>query len=282
MLERMHAIEESCRILKVSRSGYYAWLKRAASERAETDAGLGRDIRGMFKEHGERYGSPRIRALLLTAGRKHSRKRIARIMRESGLMARKARKFTATTRANLRHRHAPNVLNREFYAEHPNCKWVSDITLVPTLEGNVYLAVTLDLFSRRVIGWSMADSMTAGLTTRAFDMAHRQRGAQRPLLHHSDRGSQYSDRQFSARLSACSVTQSMSRKGDVWDNAVSESFFATLEKELLKSRRFATRLQAMRDVFHWIESYYNRTRLHSTLGYLSPVQFEANYWERKP
>lgn len=266
-----------CRVLDVSRSGYYAWRKRGMSARGKADEALGEMIKAEYGKHHGRYGSPRIRAVLARRGHKHGRKRIARIMAEMGLYSRKKRKKSVTTHADASHRHAPNVLNREFTATNPNQKWVSDIKEIKTDEGSLYLAVTADLFSRMVVGWAMSESMEATLTRQAFDMAVKRRQPDAGLLHHSDRGSQYSDAGFRGDLLNHKVEQSMSRKGNVWDNAAMESIFATLEKESLQARSFATRNQAKTEVFEYLEAYYNRVRLHSTLGYLSPSEFEAQF-----
>ena len=210
--------------------------------------------------------------------RKHSSKRVARLMTESGLKAGKKRRKRSTTQADEAHVHAANLLNREFSAEAPNRKWVSDIKQIETDEGVLYLAATLDLYSRRAVGWAMDASMSATLTRSALRMAIQWRRPQAGLLHYSDRGSQYSDSGFREDLTKSSSIQSMSRKGNVWDNAVMESFYATLEKELLVDHKFATCEQAKTEVFCWIETIYNRTRMHSTLGYLSPIEFEAKNW----
>ena len=190
-----------------------------------------------------------------------------------------------TTQANPAHPHAPNLLDRDFSAEQPNRKWVSDITQIPTQEGDLYLAATMDLYSRMIVGWAMDEHMDASLTRRAFQMALDRRcpqslpeGLPEGLLHHSDCGSQYNDGGFRSDLVNASAVQSMSRKGNVWDNAAMESFFASLEKEVLADHNFATRAEAQTEVFKWMEADYNRTRLHSTLGYLSPHDFEAKHW----
>lgn len=276
--EGRHQVKRMCRVMRVSSSGYYAWRARPQSMHDRVDDELAELIKDVFEAERKRYGSPRIRARLQRMGHRHSRKRIARLMAKNGLFARKKRRGKSTTKANPNHVHAANLLNREFSADAPNRKWVSDIKQILTDEGIVYLGSTVDLYARRVVGWAMDETMSASLTRSALRMAIKHRRPQAGALHHSDRGSQYSDGGYRADLSASGQVQSMSRKGNVWDNAVMESFFATLEKELLAGRKFATRQQAMTQVFYWIEAVYNRTRMHSTLGYLSPEEFEAKYW----
>jgi transposase InsO family protein len=279
--ERQFGVSEMCAVLGVSRSGYYDWHGRSESHHAKQDRELLGVITEVFNQERKKYGSPRIHQRLRQLGRRHSAKRIARLMAQNGLFARKQKRRVITTQANPTHQHAPNLLNRDFHAEQPNRKWVSDITQIPTQEGDVYLATTMDLYSRMIVGWAMDEHMDASLTRRAFRMAVGRRCPQSlpvGVLHHSDQGSQYSDGGFRADLANASGVQSMSRKGNVWDNAVMESFFATLDKELLADHDFDTRAQAKTEVFEWIEADYNRRRLHSTLGYLSPFDFEAKHW----
>lgn len=276
--EDAFCVSGMCDVLNVSRSGYYDWCVREPSEHARQDVELLKDIRREFEKGRHQYGSPKVWKALRHLGKRHSRKRVARLMAENGLFARKKKRFVRTTRANPAHQPTPNVLNREFDADQPNRKWVSDITHIPTQEGDLYLASTLDLYSRRVVGWAMDEHMDATLTRRAFDMAVQNRQPQAEALHHSDQGSQYSDGGFRADLDARGFIQSMSRKANVWDNAVKESFFAQLELELLADHVFTTRTQAKQEVFDYIEVFYNRIRIHSTLGYLSPVDFEAKFW----
>ena len=196
-------------------------------------------------------------------------------MASHGLFARKKRRFVHTTRADPTHQPSANLLARDFQADQPNRKWVSDIKHIPTDEGDLYLAATLDLFSRRVVGWAMEDTLEASLTVKALAMALRQRQPAADALLHSDRGSQYTAAEYRQVLEQHDLQQSMSRKGNVWDNAAMEAFFSTLEFECLRGRRFATRAQAKTEVFSYIEAFYNRKRLHSTLGYVSPAEFEA-------
>lgn len=275
--ESAFPVSEMCEMLNVSRSGYYDWCMREPSARARQDVELLKDIEREFQKGRRKYGSPKVWKALRHLGKRHSRKRVARLMAENGLFARKTKRFV-TTRANPAHQPAPNVLNREFHADQPNRKWVSDITHIPTQEGDMYLATTMDLYARKIVGWAMDEHMDASLTRRAFDMAVQARQPQADALHHSDQGSQYSDGGFRTDLDAHGFIQSMSRKANVWDNAVKESFFAQLELELLADHAFTTRTQAKQEVFDYIEVFYNRVRLHSTLGYLSPVDFEAKFW----
>jgi transposase InsO family protein len=264
-----------CQVMEVSRSGYYAWLQRGESARAQEDQALADEIERIHDGSGKRYGSPRIWQALRKAGRKHSRKHVARLMAERGLVARKKKHFVHTTQADPTHQLADNLLERDFHADEPNRKWVSDIKYIPTDEGDLYLAATLDLFSRRVVGWAMEDTLEATLTIKALTMALQQRQPAPDALLHSDRGSQYTAADYRQVLNAHDLVQSMSRKGNVWDNAVMEAFFSTLEFECLHGRHFQTRAQAKTEVFAYIETFYNRKRLHSTLGYVSPDEFEA-------
>ena len=264
-----------CAYLDVSRSGYYDWLKRKPSPRAQEDQHLGDLIETEFHRHRDTYGSSRMCDRLRQLGRRHGRRRVSRLMAQRALMARKKRRFVRTTVADPSRRPAPNLLNREFTAEAPNRKWVSDITLIPSDEGDLYLAATMDLWSRRIVGWSIQHTMEEGLVQRAFDMAVLQRWPDAGLLHHSDQGSQYTANGFREQLRQRQAVESNSRKGNVWDNAVMESFFSTLEMELLRQKRFRTCAEAIQEVFIYIEIFYNRQRMHSALGGRSPAEFEA-------
>lgn len=270
-----YPVRAMCEVLEVSRSGYYGWRKRDESPRAGEDQELGHEIERLYEQSGQRYGSPRVWQALRQAGRRHSRKRVARLMAGHGLFARKKRRFVHTTRADPTHQPSANLLARDFQADQPNRKWVSDIKHIPTDEGDLYLAATLDLFSRRVVGWAMEDTLEASLTVKALAMALQQRQPAADALLHSDRGSQYTAAEYRQVLEQHDLQQSMSRKGNVWDNAAMEAFFSTLEFECLRGRHFATRAQAKTEVFSYIEAFYNRKRLHSTLGYVSPAEFEA-------
>jgi len=262
------------RVMEVSRSGYYAWLSRDEGRRAIEDAHLLRLIRSIWKKSRKTYGSPRITEDLHKLDKQVSRNRVARLMRKNGIRSKHRRRFRVTTQSNHSRPVAPNLLEREFSAENPDKVWVGDITYVWTLEGWLYLAVLLDLFSRRVVGWSMSERIKDDLTLSALEMAIESRRPEAGLIHHTDRGSQYASNDYIARLEALDLTRSMSRRGDCWDNAVSESFFASMEKELLLDRVFVSRDHARREIFDYIEIFYNRGRSHSTIGYVSPVEFE--------
>ena len=270
-----YPVQTMCHILEVSKSGYYAWLGRGESARAAEDRELESEIERIHDESGKRYGSPRVMRALRRMGRKHSRKRVARLMAQKDLSGRKKKRFKYTTRADPTHKPSENLLGREFHADEPNRKWVSDIKQIPTDEGDLYLAVLIDLYSRRVIGWAMDDNMEATLTVRALQMAIQQRDPDLNLLAHSDRGSQFTAEVYRQVLRQHGCVQSMSRKGNCWDNAAMESFYSTLEFECLRGHHFMTRSQAKTEVFTYIETFYNRKRLHSTLDYVSPEEFEA-------
>ena len=270
-----YPVRVMCKVMSVSASGYYDWVERAPSQHTQDDAELLKQIQTIYQEGRRKYGSPKVHKRLGQQGRRHGHKRVARLMREAGLYGRKQKRYRGTTKANPSHVPSENVLNREFTANAPNRKWLSDITQINTDEGLMYLAVTLDLFGRKAVGWAMDDHMEATLIRRSFGMAVERRKPDPGLLFHSDRGSQYTDGDFRDDLRDQHMVQSMSRKANCWDNAPMESFFAQLEIELLAERRFYTRAQAMQEVFEYIEVYYNRIRIHSANGYLSPAEFEA-------
>jgi transposase InsO family protein len=275
--KEMWTVRRMCRVLSVSPSGYYDYLSREQSAHAATDEALRGDIRRIHDESRGVYGSPRIHAALRAEGKQHSRKRVARLMQKEELEGRQKKRFVITTQADEKAAPAPNVLNQEFHASAPNRVWASDITYIRTAEGFLYLAVVLDLFSRRVVGWSMATTITAILTRQALRMAVDDRQPSAELIVHSDRGSQYTDSGFQHDLVRIRATPSMSRRGNVWDNAVLESFFSGLKREVMLGRSFRTIAEAQREVFSYIEKFYNRKRLHSTLGYVSPHQFELKH-----
>ncbi len=264
-----------CRTLRVSTSGYNAWCDRPESPRRQTDRRLLAAIRAVHQSSRGTYGSPRVHAELREQGHGVGRHRVARLMREDGLQARKRRRFRKTTQSNHPHPVAPNLLERRFDVEGPNRAWVTDLTYIWTLQGWLYLCVILDLFSRRVVGWSMDSRIDRHLTLGALRMALSHREAAKGLVHHSDRGSQYAAGDYRKVLTAHGLECSMSRKGDCWDNAVVESFFATLKVELIHRSVFVTREQARQAIFEYIEAFYNRRRRHSYLGYVSPVEFEC-------
>jgi putative transposase len=267
-------IERMCRVLGVGRSGYYAWRSRPASQQARANEALLVQIQAEYETSRATYGSPRIQVALQRQGVRCSRKRIARLMQLHQIRARARKKRRpVTTQREAGAMPAPNLLNQEFSASVPNQKWVSDITYIETAEGWLYLAVVLDLFSRRIVGWAMADHMEASLVEAAWNMALAQRHPQTGLLHHSDQGRQYTSTTYQSALAASHCQVSMSRVGNCYDNAAMESFFATLKTECA-TQPFATRTQARSAIFEYIEAWYNRQRLHSSLGYLSPTEFE--------
>lgn len=266
-----------CRVLQVSRSGFYAWEKRPLSEHAQTDRRLLLHIRVSHKRSRGRYGSPRVYQDLKDEGEQTSEKRVARLMREDGLRGRQRRKFRTTTNSRHAHPVADNILDRKFGLEQvtePNQVWASDITYVPTREGWLYLAIVLDLAARVVVGWSMSDTLERTVVLRAIRMALDSRRPGPGLVHHSDRGVQYACDEHRALLASNGVIASMSRRGNCWDNAVAESFFATLERELIDDADWATHEEARGAIFEFIEIWYNRQRRHSTLGYMTPVAYE--------
>lgn len=266
-----------CRVLGVAAAGYYAWRKhRSPTAHAIADERLLLNIRAVYRASGGTYGAPRVHSELSKAGIHVGRKRVARLMQENGLVARPPRRWVRTTDSAHSYPLAPNRLARRFDVNGVtiNQVWVSDITYVPTREGWLYLAVVLDLASRRVVGWAMRETPDAELALTALRMALAARRPRPGLLHHSDRGVQYACTAYRALLAAHGIEASMSRRGDCWDNAVAESFFATVELELIARQRWATRAAARRALFAYIETWYNRRRGHSTLGYRSPVSYE--------
>jgi transposase InsO family protein len=263
-----------CRMLQVSRAGFYAWQGRPPAPRAQADERLGLEIAAIYAESQRRYGSPRIHAELVDRGCRTSRKRVARLMRVQGLAARRRRRFCVTTQSRHPFPIAPNVLARQFERAAPDQAWVTDITYIPTAEGWLYLAVILDLFSRFAVGWAMSERITDDLTLDALRLAVARRRPPRGLLHHSDRGSQYASGDYQRVLAQHGIVCSMSRRGNCWDNAVAESFFATLKVELVHDAAWATRTTARTELFEYLELFYNGQRRHSALGYLSPRAFE--------
>ena len=270
-----------CTTLGVSRAGFYASQKRAPSSHAQTDERLGLAIAAIHGESRQRYGSPRVHAELGDRGHQTSRKRVARLMRHRGLAGRRRRRFRTTTDSRHTFPVAPNVLARQFAQEAPDVVWVTDITYIPTGEGWLYLAVILDLCSRFVVGWAMSERITRNLTLDALDMALIRRRPAHGLLHHSDRGSQYASGDYQQVLAAAGMVGSMSRRGNCWDKAVAESFFATVKVELVHDATWATRAAARAELFEYIEVFYNGQRRHSALGYLSPRAFERQRVERR-
>jgi len=270
-----------CKVLEVSRSGFYAWFDRPPAERALEDQRLTVEIAAVYKASRRTYGSPRVHRELRERGRRIGRKRIARLMRTHGIRARSKRRFRTTTDSRHDLPVAANVVARRFEASVPDQTWVTDITYIWTAEGWLYLAVILDLFSRRVVGWSIRERMTRELTLAALDMALSRRRPPRGLVHHSDRGSQFASREYRQRLADHGIVCSMSRRGDCWDNAVAESFFSTLKIELVYESAWATRREAKTDVFEYLEVFYNGERRHSSIDYLSPIAFERRHEKQR-
>ena len=272
-----YPVSRICGLLGISRSSYYAWKKRKPSQREHNNQALLDHIRRIHRMYRKAYGSPRVWAQLKKQGYKCNRKTVARLMRKDGLRGQRKYRRVVTTDSKHNFPVAPNLLNRQFLADKPNQKWVADITYIPTGEGWLYLAGVLDLFSRKLIGWEMSSHIDAVLVEKALRMALYRRQPDFGLLHHSDRGSQYASHQIRNILNANRVQVSMSGKGDCYDNAVMESFFGTLKNEWVHHQKYATRSIARTDIFSYIEGFYNTVRLHSSLGYLSPNEFEANY-----
>jgi transposase InsO family protein len=270
-----YSVGSQCQALDVSRSGYYAWRDRQKKADDGSLRALIEHIRRIHQKSRRTYGSPRVCAELRADGRVCNHKRVARLMRLEGLYGRRKRQKVSTTDSKHTYPIAPNLLNRQFQADAPDTKWVADITYIPTREGWLYLAAVLDLYSRKIVGWSMNAQITADLVEDALRMALYERQPDRGLLHHSDRGSQYASEQIRQILAANHVDVSMSRTGNCYDNAVMESFFSTLKCEWVHHQDYQTRSQASLDVFEYIAGFYNTVRRHSTLGYLSPNEFEA-------
>jgi transposase InsO family protein len=269
-----HAVRTLCRVLDVSRSGFYAWSSRSASPRSIDDSRLIAEVAAVFDEHKGRYGSVRITRELRSSGVRVGRHRVRRLMRQAAMRVRSRRRWVRTTDSRHQHPIAPNLLARNFTVDAPNRAWVADITYLPTKTGWLYLAVILDLYSRAVVGWSMSRRIDGKLTLDALDAALMRRAIEPGVIAHSDRGSQYAATAYQERLQQHGMVCSMSRKGDCWDNAVVESFFATLKRELLGDDVFVDQATAQRLVFEYIEAYYNRRRRHTTLGYVSPAAYE--------
>ena len=270
----VYSVGVLCRVLNVARSGFYAWRHRPMSTRAQENQGLVTHIRACYQASRGRYGSPRIHQDLQAHGFRVGRHRVARLMRLHDIRSVSRRRIWKTRAGAPPEVTAANILRREFVATRPNEKWAGDITYIPTRQGWLYVAVLMDLYSRRIIGWAMGEQMTTTLTLRALEMALQQRPVPKGLLHHSDRGCQYGATPYQQRLSAQGIRCSMSRPGNCWDNAVVESFFATLKTEVFQARQDLTTEQARTEIFAYVEGFYNRVRRHSTLGYLSPAEFE--------
>jgi putative transposase len=272
-----HRVATSCRVLGVSPSGYYAWRHRPLSDRARADVTMGAQVEAIHGQSRGTYGAPRVHAELQAEGVPVGRKRVARLMRAAGLQGVSRRKWVTTTRRDPAEHPAPDLVERAFVAPGPNRLWVADITYIPTWAGFLYLAVVLDVWSRRVVGWAMATHLRTELVLEAFTMACQQRQPAAGVIHHSDHGCQYTSIAFGLRCQAAGVRPSMGSVGDAYDNALCESFFATLECELLDRSRFATQAEARRAVFDFIEGWYNPRRRHSALDYESPISYERKH-----
>ena len=271
-----HGVQRMCRVIGASRSGYYGWKRQPQSKRQKENEKILMEIKESHKNSHKVYGSPRITEDLQAKGTKCSKNRVARLMKVHGIIAKTKKKFKATTNSKHNLPVAENLLNQDFAAEKPNTVWVSDITYIWTLEGWLYLAVILDLYSRQVVGWAMSDRLTADFVIKALHQAIGKRNPVRGCIFHSDRGVQYASADFRDVLNRHGFIQSMSRKGNCYDNAVSESFFHTLKTEHVYDYRYETRAEAIQSVFEYIEVFYNRQRRHSAIGYRSPVSFELN------
>ena len=263
-----------CRVLAVSKPGYFAWRRRPPSERSVANAALAKRVEAIHDASRKNYGSPGIHHELRAQGHRVSRKRVARVMKELGICVRARKRFVVTTDSDHNLPIAANLLQQNFAADGPNAKWSTDITYIQTDEGWLYLAAIEDLFSRRIVGWSMDDHMDTSLVLRALDMALAQRKPGAELIHHSDRGSQYASHAYRKTLIDQGIGISMSRRGNCYDNACIESFWETLKTELVYRRQFKTREEAKAAIFEYIEVFYNRIRRHSAIGYLSPEAFE--------
>ena len=272
-------ISAMCRLLGVTRQGYYAHVGRPPAARVVADVTLAEQVRQIFVESGETYGSPRVLGELRRKGRVVSKRRVERAMRGMGLTPPIPRRHRTTTERDPSHAVAPNELARDFTARRPNERWVTDITYIWTDEGWTYLAAILDLFSRSIVGWALSESLSTQLPLDALGAAIRRRAPNAGLLHHSDRGCQYTSGAYRDALAERGIQVSMSRKGNCWDNAVAESFFASLKNELIHRRRWRTRAEVRNAVFEYIEVFYNRRRLHSSLNYKTPAEVEQEFAE---
>ena len=275
-------LRSACKALQISKSGYYEWRGRAPCKRAVANSQLTQQIKEVHTMSDETYGMPRIRAELMDEGIDVGKNRIARLMRLSGLRGVSRRRgYTVTTKRDKASKAAPDLVHRQFKATQPNQLWVADMTYIPTWQGFTYLAVVTDVFSRRVVGWQFGDRMTSDLVIDALNTAVQQRDAH-GVIHHSDQGSQYTSVAFGERCKALGVRPSMGTVGDAYDNAMAESFFATLECELIDRRVWQTKRDAKMAIFTWLETWYNPRRRHSALGYLSPINFERMWASIKP
>ncbi|KRF30545.1 transposase [Paenibacillus sp. Soil787] len=270
-----------CKVFGIARSGFYRWLSSPKSERKQRREELEKRISYHFHDNKARYGAPRIKECLLDEGKSVSEKLVGRIMREKGLRSCTVKKYKVqTTDSNHKMPVAANLLNQQFQTTAPNKVWVTDITYIWTRQGRLYLACVLDLFSRKIVGWSLRSRMTNELVLEALDRAVAAEQPAPGLIHHTDRGSQYASEDYQKRLTTYNMICSMSRKGNCYDNAVIEAFHANIKRELIYQEKFATKEIAQQEIYWYIEFFYNRKRKHSTLGYLSPMRFEAAYYAR--
>lgn len=274
-------VTRMCEVLNVTPSGYYAWRKRPVSAREMANRELLRRIEAVYNDSYGTYGSPRIYRELKAQGVTCGENRVARLMRLHRIRAQQVRRYKVTTRRSKAHPAAPNLLKQDFTAERPDHKWLADITYIPTMEGWLYLAAILDLYTRRIVGWAMSGRMTADLTTAALKMAIHRRQPGAGLIHHSDQGSQYTDGTYQALLKEHGIQVSMNGVGSWYDNAPMESFFGTLKSERVYRCLYRTRDEARPDLFFYIEAFYNRRRRHSALGYLSPEAYEQLYHQHR-
>jgi len=279
----VYPVDLMCKVLKVSRSGYYAWGRRTPSAQAQRREQLIEHIGTAHQTSRQTYGSPRVHRELLAQGMTCCVNTVAKLMRQSELRSKAQRRFVVkTTDSQHPHPIAENILNRDFQVDQPDTAWVTDITYIPTLEGWLYLAVVLDLCTRRVVGWATADHLRAELAGTALQMALSHRQPSQGVLHHSDRGVQYASEEYRAILAEHQIQASMSRIGNCYDNAVAESFFSTLKRELVHHEKYKTREEASQSLFEFIEVFYNRQRRHSTLDYRSPAEFEESLISSPP
>ena len=271
-----------CKVLDVSRSGYYKWRKTPTSEREKQREELAKRIQYHYEDSNGLYGSPKITHLLRREGRRVSEKTVGRLMREHGLRSRTIRKFKAQT-TDSKHGIpiAPNILERKFSTKDPNRVWVTDITYIWTRTGMLYLASVMDLFSRKIVGWAIQERMTVDLVSQALDAAYAAKNPKPGLMHHSDRGSQYASKEYRRKLEKYGMTCSMSRKGNCYDNACIESYHSVLKRELVYLTKFKNKQEAKQQIYRYLEFFYNRKRIHSYLGYLSPDRFEQLYYQTK-
>ena len=265
-----------CQILKVSRSGYYEWLKRKELPKKTDYAEL--DIIEEFYQSKETYGFRRLKEELEKHGKKINHKKIRKVMKKYNLIPKHRRIFKVTTDSNHSYPISPNVLNRDFTCTRPNEKWVSDITYIATNEGWLYLAAIVDLYTKKVVGWALDKRMTKELVLKALEQAYKHERPKEGLILHSDRGSQYASYAYRNKVKSYGMIQSMSRKGNCWDNACAESFFSTLKIELIYGEKYRTRAEAKLEIIEYIEMFYNSKRLHSSLEYVSPIEYEKNYY----